>query len=130
MQSRTVWIIVALWIAGAMAILSCSGSMRSMGSKKFYLDPSTAAKKNMEELKPLLGLSEEQEKDLYDLHRRYYKRTLSDLDDYEDKDIDGHELESRARVLGFKTVQKAQKMLSPDQSAKYRQWAQREGIIK
>jgi len=130
MQSRTFWIIVALWIAGAMAILSCSGTIRSMGSKKFYLDPSTAAKKNMEELKPLLGLSEEQEKDLYDLHRRYYKSTLSDLDDYEDKDIDGHELESRARVLGFKTVQKAQKMLNPDQSAKYRQWAQREGIIK
>ena len=128
MKCRLTWI-AALLLSTAM-VLSCSGTMKTLGLKKKHFDPNTAASRNMEVLKTALDLSEQQEKDLYQLHRSYYKSLLSDLKDYEDRDIDGHELELRARVLGFKTTRKAQQMLTPPQFQKYRQWAKREGIIK
>lgn len=100
------------------ALFSCGSTMKAMGLKKKKFDPDMAASRNMNVLKPALDLSEQQEKDLYQLHRRYYKNLLSDLKDYEDRDIDGHELEVRAKVLGFKTVRKAQQMLTPPQFEK------------
>lgn len=123
-----VWMVAALLMTAA--VFSCSSATKILGLKKNYLDPDMAARRNMDELKPLLKLSEQQKKDLYDLHRHYYKSMLTDLKDYDDHDIDGHELESRSRLLGFKTVRKAQGILTPGQLPKYRQWAKREGIIK
>ena len=120
-------LVLVIWVV---AVFSCGGTMKKLGLKKKKFDPNLAAARNMEILKPALDLSQQQEKDLYQLHRSYYKDLLSDLKDYEDKDIDGHELEVRAKLLGFKTVRRAQQMLTPPQFEKYRQWAKQEGIIK
>ena len=128
MNFRTVS--MAALLLCVVAVFSCSSTMKTLGLKKKKFDPGMAASRNMDVLKPLLDLSDQQEKDLYGLHRSYYRSLLSDLRDYEDKDIDGHELELRARVLGFKTVRKAQQMLTPPQFEKYHEWAKREGIIK
>jgi hypothetical protein len=128
MKFRTVSMAALLLCVAS--VFSCGSTMKAMGLKKKKFDPNMAASRNMEVLKSALDLSEQQEKDLYQLQRRYYKSLLSDLKDYEDRDIDGHELEVRASVLGFKTVRKAQQMLTPPQFEKYRKWAKQEGIIK
>ncbi len=128
MKRATVFKLVLL--ACLATLFSCSSALKIMGFESRKFDPDDAAMRNMATLKSALDLSEQQEKDLYRLHRKYYKRLLSDMKRYEDSAIDGHELELRARVLGFKTVRKAQQLLSPPQFEKYRQWARQEGIIK
>jgi len=128
MKRTTVFMLVLLYCLAA--LLACGSTLKKLGIEKKKFDPDEAATRNMAVLKPALDLSEQQEEEIYRLHRNYYKSLLSDMKHYENGDIDGHELELRARVLGFKTVRKAQKVLTPPQFEKYRQWARQEGIIK